>query len=641
MKSPLLSILLLTILPLFLFSEENYSVTVSEKNDDDSVSTVSTLTEADIEKKQKNTVFEALESLPGLYATQSGGPGGMAGLSIRGAKPGHTLVLLDGVELNNPISVDNSCNLADIMSDNIGKIEVIRGPQAVIYGPGAMSGVIRIFTKEGTGPPQAVIKGETGLLDPTPGDISLNTWKGSGVFYGSTKSANYSFGLSYFNTDGISAAGKQYGNTEKDPYKNLTVSARTAVKANDWLSLAVSGRYINSDAAIDNGPGINKDDPNREYIGNQAFLRTEGTAKLFKDLWSQTLSVNLSWQQADDNAINIFPFQRDRFTGETIKADWKNTILWPASGLITGNRISTGVDYQASRGKLDRSEIVSDFNEIQTAGIYIQDDLEPVKNLLLSAGARYDSYRFEKNDFSFSAAAAYNIEKTGSLFRANFGMANKPPSIFQLYGTWGNSSLLSEDIKAFEFGIEQKFWNSRILIEAVYFYDIVDNLIDFDYIQNIYSNIYKSATQGIEASISARIYKNIKLTANYTYTKLGPDYRLVEVSGTLYKQRTETLRKPEHQANINIDSLFFMKLGVNLSFGFVGERRDWEYNLPIPRIIVTMKPYFTSTLAVSYKIDEKFTVFARAENLLNQRYEVVKGYGTPGISAYAGFKLGF
>jgi len=125
-------------------------------------SSITVITDQEIKEKQKTTVLEVLRSVPGLDVVQSGGPGRTTSVFIRGAKSEHTLVLIDGIELNDPISTGRSYDFADLTTDNIERIEIIRGPQSTLYGSDAIGGVINIITKKGKGKPSGFASVEGG-----------------------------------------------------------------------------------------------------------------------------------------------------------------------------------------------------------------------------------------------------------------------------------------------------------------------------------------------------------------------------------------------------------------------------------------------------------------------------------------------
>ena len=184
-------------------------------------SSITVITRLDLEKSKKSTVLELLQDVLGAAVIQNGGKGSASSTLLGGSNSEHVLVMLDGVELNDPMNPSRSYDLAHFSLDNIEQIEILRGPQSTLYGSDALGGVVNILTKRGRGKPRFTLSSSGG---------SYNTLQTAAGLSGSGQSVHYSLGLSRFATGGISAASTGYpGNTEKDGYKNLSLSGRLGV----------------------------------------------------------------------------------------------------------------------------------------------------------------------------------------------------------------------------------------------------------------------------------------------------------------------------------------------------------------------------------------------------------------------------
>ncbi len=181
-------------------------------------SSTTVVTADEIKKSGKRTVAEVLRDLPSVAIMQTGALGGQVSIYLRGAKPGQTLVMIDGVEVNDPMSTDRSFDFAHLTTDNIERIEVVRGPQSTLYGSDAMAGVINIITKKGKGRPMVVASFEGG---------SHNTFRENLSSSGSIDKFNYSLSVSRLDSDNISSAA---GGSEKDPYQNTGVFSKIGYK---------------------------------------------------------------------------------------------------------------------------------------------------------------------------------------------------------------------------------------------------------------------------------------------------------------------------------------------------------------------------------------------------------------------------
>ncbi len=210
-------------------------------------SSLTVITREDLARSKKSTVLEVLEDVPGASIVRSGGPGSAAAVMLRGANSEHTLVLFDGVELNDPMNPSRSADLAHVSLDQVERIEVLRGPQSTLYGSDAMGGIINIITVTGSGRPKLALYGTGGALATGEGRLGIS---------GSTGRMAYSLGISALRTAGISAADASLpGNGERDGYRNLSLTGRAGIKLGRGLDLDLSFRSVRARSEIDNFGG--------------------------------------------------------------------------------------------------------------------------------------------------------------------------------------------------------------------------------------------------------------------------------------------------------------------------------------------------------------------------------------------------
>ncbi len=655
-------------------AEEPYRTVVSEKREgDDTARATTVITEKQIEKKQKDTVAELLRETPGIHISTSGGAGGLTSLFIRGGKGGHALVLLDGVRLNDPFSVENAADLSDIMADGIERIEILRGPQAVIFGPDAMSGAVLITSRGGGGPARLSLSAESGMVDLAPGDIAVNHLRLSAGLRGGTARGDYAMNASYLDTGGYSAAAEHDGNSEEDRARTLTVAGRFGVAAGDRWRFSAALRYIGADADIDNGPGRWRDDPDRIFSSDRLLGHFAADGSLFDGAWGQTFELSVARRSCDDRNQPNGPqdewgFSRIFFIGDTIEAAWRNDIT-----AIPYNRLRTGAVFTAGQGaadqKNDRTRPVTglaiDRKSSFDLGLYLQDTVTPLDGLSITAGGRFDLFLYRLHHTTldttgspvllaseylkklprgtYSVEAAYLIAPSDTTLRASVGSAFKPPSLFQLYSKYGSEFLRPEETNALDGGIEQRLWERQLLIEVNGFYQETRSAIEFSYgcdgmLCGRYQNIGWLTAWGIETALSARPHRTLTITANYTYTATDA-FAVVTYDGRDWRDTRPVLRRPAHLANLwtdwNPDPIFNANLGVTV----IGPRRDIEYRYPYEPVTVTLPTAVIGSLAVSVRAAPLCRIFGRIENLFDDRYELVKGYGTAGVSLYLGLAL--
>ena len=180
-------------------------------------SSYSVITSEELRSSNKPFLLEYLRDVEGISITQQGGTGKLAAVFTRGANSNHTLILVDGVKVNDPSSPNNTYDLASLQTDNIDRVELVRGPQSTLYGSEAIAGVINITTRNGEESDNVYVNAEGG---------SNKYYKGSAGFSGSLDKLYYSAGAARIQTDGVSAANSIYGNTELDGYENTAANAK-------------------------------------------------------------------------------------------------------------------------------------------------------------------------------------------------------------------------------------------------------------------------------------------------------------------------------------------------------------------------------------------------------------------------------
>lgn len=589
-------------------------------------SSTTVITAEDLKKSGKEMVVEALAEVPGLDVVQNGGVGKNASVFIRGANSEHTMVMIDGVEINDPMSPGRSFDFAHLTIDNIDRIEVIRGPQSTLYGSDAMGGVINIITIKGTGKPKFSIGAEGG---------SYNTYRESAGVRGGTKSVNYSLGISRFDSKGYSTAGEKYGNTEKDGYGNSSISARLGFNVFENFNIDFIARYTDAKNDLDNKSGEGGDDPNYTSHSKQFVFNTQADLSLLNGKWEQKIGFSFSNNdrdyQNDKDSLHPSDSLQSFYKGRILKIGWQNNLF-----LHKSNTLILGVEYENEKGESEYAwdsawgpgNNIFPEKSANTIGFYIQDNITVWEKLFVTLGLRSDHHNLFGSEVTYRIAPAY-IFNTNTKIKATYGTGFKAPSLYQLYapatawGPIGNENLGPEKSKGWDIGVEQYLFENRLMFGVTYFQNEFENLIEFDW-QKGYVNISGAETSGIEIYISSRFNKRLTLSSSYTYTK------------TKDKETEEQLlRRPKNKFSLNLNYCFGKKTNVNVNIIYVGKRDD-IYPYPTR---VEVDAYTLVNLRASYNITSSIQLFFKVDNLFDEDYEVVKGYGTAGLSAYAGLKL--
>lgn len=629
-----------------LFSQENsekekkapplqHEITVTatriETSTREVASSVTVISREELERTKKTTLLQALEEIMGLTVIQNGPAGGAASTLIRGGNSEHTLILMDGVELNDPISPARSFDLAHVTLESVERIEVLRGPQSTLYGSDALSGVINIITRKG--------QDETKLSLSSSGG-SYGTFTSNAGVSGGNGKTHYSLGASYLRSDGFSAAGSSYeGNEEKDGYQNLTLSGRLGYRINDSLELDFILRRTETRSELDNFGGAYGDDPNSTQKNHSLFLKGQVRALLLKNRWEQKLSFSfVDYDRRHENPVDeAHPLDSEEgfFKSSLVSLDWQNNIF-----LHQTHTLSFGIDHQQEQGE---SEYHSEgiwgpyaslfpVRQARITGLYFQDQIRFASRFFATAGLRIDSHTQFGTSTTFRFAPAFFIKKTQTKLKATIGTGFKSPSLYQLYapeslmGPIGNENLNPEKSKGWDMGIEQYFLAGKILAGATYFQNDYQDLIQFDIVQG-YTNVGKAESKGMEFFVRSCLGENFSFAASYTRTEakdLDTD--------------TLLLRRPRDKFSASLDYHFLEKAHISLSLIHTGKRDDQDFST-WPAARVTLPGFTLLNTVVSYELLQNVQIFCRMDNLLNEKYEMIKGYGAPGRAASLGLNL--
>ncbi len=579
-----------------------------------------------LKSRGKEMVFDFLKTVPGLDVSRSGGPGGTATILIRGAKSEHTLILIDGMETNDPISPSKTYNFAHLTTDNIERIEIVRGPQSTIYGSEAIGGIINIITKKGSADPGFFLSAEGGTYRTLLSRMGFN-----GVY----ERLNYSAALSRMESEGISGANEKDGNSEKDGYANTTFSTRLSLDASDNVRFGLISRVIDSETDIDNSGGPFGDDPNNVIDDRQIYVKATADISLFDGRWKNHAGILFSDINRKNNngtdAAHPDDLVRSEFKGRNTKFEWQSIV-----NLNENNLLTFGVDIKEEKGESDYySESawgpfssVFDEKTANNKGFFVQDQFKYNNVFFITFGGRFDDHEKFGTKSTFRIAPAFFIEETNTKLKATIGTGFKAPTLYQLYSDYGTEDLEPEESTGIDAGIEQFFLENRLVFEGVFFHNKFDNMIDYNSDLWIYENIADAKSIGIEFISKYRNSNGLMLGMAYTYTDTED-----ETTGE------DLLRRAKNKFSFDLGYRFAEKAMVNFNFIHTGERDDMDYS-SWPASRVKLDGYNLVNISGTYKITNSIEIIGRIDNLFDEDYEDVKGYGTPGFTFMSGIRFG-
>lgn len=566
-------------------------------------SSLSVVTQKDIENSKASLLLDVLRQVPGLEVTRTQGIGGTTSLFIRGASSAQTLVFVDGVQMNSPTT--GAFNFANLTTDNIERVEVLRGPQSTLYGSEAIGGVINIITKKGAGDTKVILGTEYGMHDTYRETVNVSSGK---------ERFDYSVGGSYLKTHGISAASS---GSEEDGYENFTGSARLGWNFLDNGRVDTTIRGSHSDFEYDAFEyGIGPvDDPDRRQTTDEILFSTK-VHKTFFDLWTPSFLVSV-------NDTELKGFDPTDESGEFRIP----TRVWRLEhqsdfALFDIDTVTLGYEYEVQEG-----ENVGKFDKtFWNNSVFFQNQIKLFESLHWTAGFRYDDYSTFGNNLTYRTTASYNIEEIGTRFHGAWGKGFRAPSLNELFFPFfGNPNLNPEESKGWDFGVEKEILKEKLTMDVTYFENDFTNLITAA-IQSdgsfLAENVARAGSEGVETALTYRPLSRLSLIGTYTYTE------------TSDRDKDQQLpRRPRNRATLGINTQPLEKLNINVTGVMVRDRIDSDGK--------EMDNYWTVNQVTRYDITKLMTAYIRFENLFDYDYEEVTGFGSLGFTAYGGLEFKF
>jgi vitamin B12 transporter len=589
----------------------------------EAASSVTVVTREEIERRQLRTVLEALQTVPGVSLVRTGGPGSATSVFLRGASAAHALVLVDGIEMNDPSSPTRAYDFATLGTEGVERIEVLRGPQSTIHGSSALGGVINVVTRRGEGPPRVEALAEGGSYGSGAGSIAVlgaaAGWSWSAV--GSRRAS-----------DGFSAAPEEFGNDESDGTRTTDLALRVERGAGPFR-LSFFGRIDESDTDIDQA-GPDGDDPNRRLEDRETAWKAEARHGDAGETWRSAVSVTFASHDRrsldDPDPAHTVTSERGAFEGSAWKLAWVNDLdLGSRARVVAGAETEREEAATSFRSDGEFGPFESEFEErsARTTGAFGELRADPAEPVSLSIGARTDDHDRFGSAVTVRLAGAFQTAVAGPRLRATWGTGFNAPTLFQLFDPeFGAPELDPERSRGWDAGIDQDLASGRVRLSATWFDTRFEDLITFAFPDG-YRNEQEATTRGLEVSADAVPASRFRLGGSYTYTRAeeetGPDAGL------------PLIRRPAHQASV--DASWTPARGADVSLGvrWIGEREDIDFGV-FPNERVALDPYLVARVAASWEVREDLRLFGRIENLFDADYQEVLDFATAGRAGYAG-----
>lgn len=564
----------------------------------DPARTVTILEEKDFRAKNPATVADILRDVPGIETVRQGGVGQTTSIFIRGARSEDTLILIDGIEVNDAMAPAAGFDFATLPATGIARIEVYRGPQSVRFGAGALGGVINIVTEEGESPARVRLSGEAGGFD---------TRRGSAHASGRAGTLGYSLGVESFASEGFSAAAAEDGNREPDGATLRSVTGKLAWRPSPTTAIVGTTRALDGHVDLDLHGGGGGDDPNSASRARSRVIGVRGSTRFFEERLKSSAGVSVAkidrFDFNDPDAGNAQDF-RESFHAEMRKIETEQEFLLREAHAL-----------RATFQHREESGFAESFGERRqsftgTSGTYLYDDGEWFADLGGAVGI-VASHRL---------SLGRRLEGGDTQVFLTHGSGFKPPSLFQRYSAYGTPGLTPETSTTMELSLERRF-SPGFMAGLVFFRSEFRELIDFDFLANRYFNLSRARSEGAEAraTIAFSTETSLELTSSYLDAR-------DETTGAALPRRPRW----SGTASLKYQS---SALSAAISSRLRGARPDIDPNT-FARTEAT--GYEVVDAHLSYPVAPAWKVHGRVENLFDRRYQEVAGYGSASRAFFVG-----
>ena len=593
--------------------------------------TVTVLDEAQIVAAQPIALTDVLLRTPGISMSRNGGYGTTTSLRIRGADAGQTVMVIDGMRLSDASSTAGGYGFANFLVDDADRIEILRGPQSILWGSDAIGGVVNVRTRRAAAPLEGSVAVEAGTHDTVSARAGLG---------GTSEAVDWRISASRFATDGISA---RANGTEDDGYRRSAASGTMTYRVAPGISLDLRGYWSDSRNAFDGTSG-----------DSLAYGRTRewsGYAGVNFALLDGRLANRVAVLQTETDRENFDPARQVRQL--TFDAHGRVRLFEYQGTYTFSEAIQTVFGAEREEQRMTTASPANSTaayalvpSRANTDSVYGELRVTPLTGLTLNGGARYDHQSRFGGNTVVSAGAVYTPNGGATILRASYDEGFKAPSLYQLFSMYGVADLKPEKAKGWELGAEQGF-GEALRLSATWFERDTDNLIDFAYCPTggtlpdicyvpgtgtsrfgYYANVKASHARGLELAASA---KWGVLFAQGNYSWIAAEDR-TQGSSTYGRQLQ---RVPRHLANAELGVALPQGLRASLAARYSGE----SFNAATGT--ATLDDYWLVDVRAQWQVMEGLILQGRIENVGDQKYETVSGYGTLGRTVYLGLRSRF
>lgn len=564
---------------------------------------VTLITQEEIELRGVVNLADLLRVQPGIAVSNSGGAGAVTSARIRGEEAFRTLVRIDGVDISDPSGTQVQPQLAHLLTNNLARVEILRGVQGMVYGADA-GGVINIQNQTTDKAFAANVAAEAGTFD---------TYNLSANVGGNTDDVNYFFSAADFTSDGFNRRTADSDLQDDDGYDNSTFHGKLGYSFNDNWSVQVVGRHTDGSTEYD-GCGFG-DSYSHDCISDfeqqnvRGELNYQGDAGQHQLAYAKTLVERESFNTGVTDYFAKGNVERIEYLGQNAISD-------------TGQLVY-GVDWE------QETVTSSDLTRVQK-GYYVEYQDELTNGWFVTAGVRHDDNEDFGEHTSYRVSSAYLLPLGDNTvkFRGAYGTGFRAPSLFEInynnsfgFSPATDTPLKEEKTSGVEFGAEL-YTEDGSTFQAIYFNQKVEDGISFDLVS--YSGYVQTLgvarSEGIELIADWQVMDTISVIANYTYN----DAKDID--------DVARLRRPRHLANLGVQY-------VEGKLSALANVRVSKDAIDVGGI--ALDDYEVLDLSATYSLSDRLVLNARIENLTDADYQEVTGFNVAGRTFNAGVRYSF
>jgi vitamin B12 transporter len=568
---------------------------------------VSAVSADEIQFRGYSSLYDVLRTQPGVAVTNTGGMGAPSTVRIRGEEGYRTRAYIDGIDVSDPSGIQVSPNFEHLMSAGINRVEILRGPQGLMYGADA-GGVINIETDSTRNGFTGNVEAEGGRYDTQR--LGLNAAGGNGTVDFAVSAADYS-------TEGFNAR-MDDPTRDKDGYDNTTLHGRVGWAATDDLRFELVARDVDADGEYDNCfdpvTFASVNDCTNEY--NQEAWRA--AVEFSHGDLSHELAYTNSETERQFYTSGVPSFGGE---GELDRTSYIGT--WNASESIN---LVYGLDLRT-----DSFDDGFNGHERDQDGYYFEYQGNHLENLYVTAGARYDDNEDFGTHTTYRVSGAYLFPVgAGEMkLKAAYGTGFRAPSLYEIAyndNSFPPASLVEleeEESAGYDIGLAWALDNG-LYLEATYFDQEIENQIffDLDFFSGYLQGDGTADSKGVELVALAPLGAGFSLNANYTYN---------DTSDFDGEQRA---RRPEQLFNLGVKWQFAadrVALGLNVRGAYDAVSTSGE----------ALDDYEVIDFSADWQVIGGFSLFGRVQNLTDEDYAEVDGFNSAGTAGYLGARYSF